>query len=570
MNNQNNREQKEAFLRALGSYVTMNNQNSIAAADVERPYYPPSEPVSFPMYGVNCQIVEKLNHDGPTALPVARIGYLGPMKDDENLSLRARGEIDGLDQIAYSFPADEKTAEGASQFRTIIAATRFHVVDGVLCCVASTFTVGLKPFILVPFEGTVIDSNVPKIDFAGMVSRIAHRNEEMGFVTPPELLSVASLNTGAKTIESASEFSFHTSQEMDALYGAQCNGKTFTGYMINVQAGAIVHEMPRSPHRVQLALTDDERDAGLALTYLENMVRSQDADAMIATSYILRVLAPPPHLPPRPYAGGWIDFDDVIKKISWDPRSTDERRVMHAKIWNFVKFGERAQIIGKRTGKYQIDGEEINTTIHGAAWRVMKTETADQPTLYAALETPVRAEIVVSRELTALLTHPKTAQYLQGAEIIGAIPGGKPAGAWARVIGAALFTFWRRKPREHKAEILKPTRRELLDRYAAKITPYQEILESKNPTRAIEYWCDALQILADGGFIARSGEAAISAKEMRDALPRQNWQKEWLDQAVNIEVGAALKAAFDERVAALPALKPRDLKKKARAKKKPK
>lgn len=374
-------------------------------------------------------------------------------------------------------------------------------------------------------------------------------------------------------IEKAAEFFVHTSQEMYALYCAQADGKTGRGYQRNDQAGTICHQQSGSPHLVRMELTEAERAAGLALDYLEALARSQDADAVLATSYILGVLAPPPHLPARPYAGGWIDFDDVLKKIGWIPRDTKDRRRMHDKIWNFVKFGERANIVGKRTGKYQMDGQEVNTSIQAAAWRVMKTENPQAPgslNLFATLETPIRAEIVISRELTALITNPNVAQYFQCGEVLGGIPNGKPGGAWARVIGLALLSFWRRKPREHRAGTLKPTRRELLNHLAAKIAPYDEILESPNPSRAIDYWCDALQILADEQFIERSGEAAITAKEIKSALPRKNWQKLWLDQTVSIEPGAKTKPVFEKVLTALPALKARDLKKKPRAKKRPK
>lgn len=371
--------------------------------------------------------------------------------------------------------------------------------------------------------------------------------------------------TSRDLVESTVEFSFHTSQEMDALSLAQCDGKTFTSYMMNEQAGAIIHARAGSPHQIRMELTEDERAAGLALGYLESLARAQDADAVLATAYILGVLAPPSPLPARALASGWIDFDDVLNKIGWIPRNTKDRRELHAKIWSFVKFGERAQIIGKRTGAAYKDaeGNPIDTTIHGAAWRVMKTETPDPP----ALETPVQAQIAVSQELTALISNPKTAQYFQCGQFLGAIPGGKPAGAWARVIGLALMSFWRRKPREYDAGSLKPTRRELLSHFTAKISPYEEILASDKPGRAIDYWHGALQILADEGFIARTGEAAISVKEMKSGLPRKNWQAGWLNQSINIEVGTKTKPAFEIVLNALPALKARDLKKKPRAKK---
>lgn len=417
-------------------------------------------------------------------------------------------------------------------------------------------------------------------DTQELTERIAKRNARLGFVLPsalqPEMTPQSSLPQsrimGFQTTES---FSFHTSQEIDIRRRAQCDGKTFNGWFANAQAGSIVYERKNAPHRVSLALTEEERIAGVALDSLTKMIRFQDADAALATEYVLGVLAPPPHLPVRPYAGGWIDFDDVIKKIGWYPQTTAERREMHARVWEFVKFGERAHIVGKRSGaKYKdADGNEIDTTIHGAAWRVMKTETADAKKTASsgagatAAATPVRAEIVISKELTALLTNANTAQYLQGAEVLGAIPGGKPAGAWARVLGMALTSFWRRHPRETISGTIKPTRRELLDHYAAKVAPYEEVLSGNDPARAIKYWCDALHILVDNGFIERSGEAACDAKEMRQALPRQNWQDAWLDSIVDIEPSEELmKPQIVGRTAALPANRPRDLSKKPRRK----
>jgi hypothetical protein len=374
----------------------------------------------------------------------------------------------------------------------------------------------------------------------------------------------------ASRIETTADFFIHTSQEIDALSRAQCDGKSFNGYLMNDQAGAIIYERKGLSHRIQLALTADEQDAGLTLTYLEKMVRAQDSDGVIAALYIMGVLAPPSPLPPRDYAGGWIDFNDVISKIGWYPQTTIERREMHARIWEYIRYGEKAQISGKRTIKYYEDtakSQEIETEIHRAAWRVMKTEVPIQNSLYTARDIPFRAEIVMSQELTSLITAPKTAQYLPMAEVLGSIAGGQPSGAWARVIGLALASVWRRNPREANAGILKPTRRELLDHYTSKIAPYQEILASKDPGLVIKYWCGALKILADSGFIARGGEACIRPEVMRKSLPRQGWRDVWLDETVDIRQGAAVMApALKERAEALPTLKPRDLKAKPRKK----
>jgi hypothetical protein len=359
----------------------------------------------------------------------------------------------------------------------------------------------------------------------------------------------------------ATDYVIHTSQEIDILTRARCDGKSFASYLMNHQAAAITYERKELSHRVRLELTPEEVHAGLSISFLENLIRSQDSDGAFAQQYIMRALAPPAPLQPRTFAGGWIDFDDVIDKIGWYPQTTEERRQMHAKIWGFVRYGERAQIIGKRTGKYKdkSSGKEIDTEIHGAAWRILKTETP-QSSLFPERDTPVRAQIVMSQELTALITSPQTAQYLAMGEVLGKIPGGKPAGAWARVIGLALASFWRRNPREAMNGSLRPTRRELLAHYAPKIAPYDEVLESNDPGRAIKYWCTALVILADTGFIARAGEAMRTVGQIREGLPRQGWKEAWLNEEVTIEPGAgAMEDAVAERAAALPAIASRRL-----------
>ena len=401
-----------------------------------------------------------------------------------------------------------------------------------------------------------------------LIDAIRRRNESQGLKPPkpikpekdsqPELASLAT-----------DEYLIHTSQENDAIMRARCDGKSFNSYVLNPQAGAITYENKGLSHRVQLALTPDEVDAGLSIGHLEKLVRSQDSDAALAHLYIMRVLAPPAPMPQRAYAGGWIDFDDVIDKIGWYPQTTQSRREMHLRIWDFLRYGERAHIIGKRTGRKYTDpstGKEVNTEVHGAAWRILKTELPAQGSLYPETEVPVRAEVVMSQELTALVTSPHTAQYLPCGEVLGAIPGGKPAGAWARVIGLSLASFWRRNPRETQNGILRPTRRELLSHFAAKTAPFDEVLEGKNPARVIEYWTSALGILADSKFIAREGEATRNAKQIREALGRQGWQNAWLDEKVDIYPGeGSMKTAIQERAKALPVHKARDLKKEKTA-----
>ncbi|RYG69586.1 hypothetical protein EON80_09560, partial [bacterium] len=357
--------------------------------------------------------------------------------------------------------------------------------------------------------------------------------------------------------QTALEFFINTAPEMDALERAAADGKhgrNFSETDDYSHNPVLRHSIPGSSHYVEMGLTPEELAAGLTTQALETLARQQDADASLCFLYIAHVLAAPLGQASSDGAIGTIDFDDVISKIGWDPRSTVERREMHRRVHQFIRFGERAQVIGDRRGTYKDKhtGEVIDTVIRSSPWRILTSETPEQKSLFSVSEPPVRVEIAMSREWTKLLTSPQTAQYLPMGEMLGSIPGKKPSGAWARVVGLALASFWRRLPREAIDGSIKPTRRELLTRYPPSTGPVEELLASKDPRLAIDYWCGALSILVTRNLLEKTGEAAISAKDMRKALPRQGWTNIWLDEKVSLTPGENMRDAIVGRAKALP------------------
>lgn len=363
------------------------------------------------------------------------------------------------------------------------------------------------------------------------------------------------MNENDKPSQRAPDYYINTAPEMDALERAAADGKHGRYYSNQVHAGTRAHQIPGSTHWVQLELSSAESMAGLTTDTLEALTREQDADAALAFLYIAHLLAKPNQGTAPQMASALVSFDDVIDKIGWDPRSSDERRSMHRRIYQFLQFGERAQVIGERRGKYRDKhtGEILNTYIRSSPWRIHDEEMLDQRSLFPGDDVPVKAMLVMSQEWTKMLTSPLTAQYLPMGELLGAIPGNKPSGAWARVVGLALASFWRRLPRESLDGSVKPTRRELLERYPPKTGTVTELLASKDPRLAIDYWCGALAILVDNGFLEKSGEATLSPKEMRRRLPRQGWSEAWLDETVTLQPGSLMRAAMEGRIKAIPA-----------------
>ena len=393
-------------------------------------------------------------------------------------------------------------------------------------------------------------------------------DEDAATVVQPELIK-------AGEVLRSDDYVLYTSQEFDALQRAACDGQSGQNYLTDAQAGTRTHHVEGLPHAVQLALTPEEIAGGLGVASLEHLARAQNADATFALMYVSRLLAPPSPLPTNAYAGGWITLDDVIAKIGWKPRSTGEREEMRSQVWEYLRFGARARVIGSRNGIYRDpEGREIPTRVEGALWALIKEEKTVEPQLFpdAVGGVPVRVELVISKEWTRLITAPETAQYLPMGELLGSIKPDQASGAWARVLGLSLANFWRRQPHAALDGAIRPTRRELLDRYQSKVAPYEEILASNDPKRAVKYWFGALQILVEKEFVAREGEATRSINDIMKDMPRYGWHEAWLNESVWLRPGPVVAPSVIACVNSLPMPKPRQLKspkKRGRPKKVP-
>jgi len=361
----------------------------------------------------------------------------------------------------------------------------------------------------------------------------------------------------------ADDYVVHTSQESATLLMSMCDSKSGRNWKRDDQAGTHTYQRQGMPHKIQLILDETERgtDPAVGLAALEAMMRGIDADGTFAVLYVSCLLAPPEPLPRNALAYDWIEMDDVIKKIGWDPRTSAQRQEMRRRIWDYLRFCARANVMGNRTGVYRdpTSGQEISTRIEGPIWRFMKEERPLQPSLFAEEEVPLRVQIAVSPEWTRLTTTSSLAQFLPSGELLGSIPPDKSSGAWARVIGLALLSLWRRKPRETIQGTLRPTRQELLTLYPPKISTLEEVLASNNPRRALEYWHSALGILVEKGVLAKSEEAAISLQQSLKVLPRQGWINPWCSAQVALLPGPAVKDAVERCARNLPTLAPRDL-----------
>ena len=337
-----------------------------------------------------------------------------------------------------------------------------------------------------------------------------------------------------------SEFPLITGQEGDALFRATSDGRTGSHWVNNLSTGLREYRHGELRHTVRLILSPEETMLGMSA--LESLTQAQDADGCFALMYVSRLLAPSSPLPSDQLAAGWVDLEDVAAHIWPAPRSQEERIRQRERVYNYLRFAERAHIVGRRSGRYveRATGRTLDTTLDGPIWRIMNVErvwgSIDQP--------PVRVEIAVSYGWTLCTSHPNLAQYLPLGETLGAIPGAQPGGAWARVIGLALAGFWRRRPKQALDHSLRPTRRELLTRYTPQTTPPLVTLNGSDPRRALNYWRGALQILAEKGICTAEGEVVTTIQQMQEGLPRYDWQDDWLKEHVQLHPGVKMREAL--------------------------
>jgi hypothetical protein len=350
-------------------------------------------------------------------------------------------------------------------------------------------------------------------------------------------------------------FNVHTGQEWTSLINLASDGKSGRNFTANDQRGALRHKRPGSTFFTEFVLLDEEREAGHGMELLWQAIHSLDVDDGIAWLYVSHLLSPPGPLPPYASATAWIDLDDVARKaMAGYAPNPDEIVKRREKVYHAIRCGARAHISGKRSITYieKQTGRVIDTEIYTSPWQIVSREEPTQPTLWPCDSVPVRVELVASREWTALTTNPETMQFLPFGEVLGSIPGNQPSGAWARALGLAYLNWCR----WHLHEALRgevPTRGQMLDQHPAKKAPYQEILDGKDPGRALTYFQGAEKHLKEKGLIE------IPSKRPIQAVDGKGWKKQWLNTPPPWKLGPVLKPIIEDLAQNRFQSKPREL-----------
>ena len=396
---------------------------------------------------------------------------------------------------------------------------------------------------------------------------IEDRNARKGYTWPSHIPWPDSKRAGGdEEYSSTSTFKVHTGQEIDAWQTATADGRTFAHWIIDQQAGEARHKRPDSNF---LVLIRDRKD----LDPTDALIRRQDANTGLAALYVLGVMEIAKYgpLPAGATYTARIDLLDVAKKSGMITRQgKSEREEARARVWGLLQFGARAEVTGARsTTYYDPDtGKTIPTRLGGSSlWSLQSIEYPDehgndqQQKLFPLDDIPLRVRVTLNKDWEPFLFGAHLPQYLRFGEKIGAIPAGKPSGAWAQAMSLCYLHWARVFPRDAKAG-KAPTRRELLTKYPPAVGSMDEVSSNgRNQKRIIETYLQALEIMAEEGIIARAGDVLTTPDQQLQNFPSRGWLEPWLNAPANIRPGAEiLQSIENEILPSLPPERPRALK----------
>ena len=193
-------------------------------------------------------------------------------------------------------------------------------------------------------------------------------------------------------------------------------------------------------------------------------------------------------------------------------------------------------IVGRRRGTYrnQLTRTVKDTYREDCLFHVVDRETeweGNRP-IVRGDGVPVRLRIHGGGLFRDIASNKLLLQYIGDLSALASISTGKASGQWARAIGLAFAQITReRYSKLRRAEAY--CRRELLNRFPP-APCVQDLVDSSNPRRILQYWSNAIDELERIGWIVMREDPAVPER-------RYGWHEDWLAQDVLMSPGPALR-----------------------------
>lgn len=365
-----------------------------------------------------------------------------------------------------------------------------------------------------------------------------------------------SLQKSSKVIKRADartsfQYTVDTSQEMQEALSAITDADRLKHWEEGTNVAGdplLVHQDPkRQTHKSVIDGVQGEE-------LFEIGKRLGGVDGFLILLYVLEQLAPKTYIPDVAQSTCWVDLNDIAKKTGLDSRNTQETGDRRRFVWHSLEALSRLRIVGERSIPYKDGNETISTHIDAPPFTIADRQMPEQLELFQYI--PVAVRLTLSETWERVLNHSKLRQWLPFGEIIGQIPTKQLSNRWARTLVYPLLCFWRREPQlALSPDGGRKTRRELLSEYALSPT-MQEVRESTDPKRVIEYYSNAISALVERGLVAPFGDGIPKGAQDVTGLPRNGRVDEWLKRPANLMPGdkimGAIKDIADRREIFIP------------------
>jgi len=246
-----------------------------------------------------------------------------------------------------------------------------------------------------------------------------------------------------------------------------------------------------------------------------------------------------------------IAMDEMIRALGRGPearRGPAYRARVEREVWRSVLIFDALAIVGIPIGRYKSRDTKqvVDVGLSGVEAIIKITSITPGQVSSDGSAPPAYFSYVCGPWIERMRGNRQILTDFGDVMRLARIPAGKPSGAWAKSIGLNLNQRWREW--SHDAEIAHVgdtnkltarfprdfTRRDLLggkELYRA-IPDAEDILNSTNPSRAQEYWEQAITILRERDGASLIGHYAERGPAV--AFRTKGWKEAWLDQPLDI------------------------------------
>ena len=274
---------------------------------------------------------------------------------------------------------------------------------------------------------------------------------------------------------------------------------------------ALQHFMEGDPLSVKLSVGQSLAGLGHELTYddLRQELKLLDAQSVLLFHVLIGLALQEVHVT--------VELDDLIRAVGWLPHGRRERVEMRRRLFRTLTVFDSITVHGRRTGTYRdpVTKDVLDLTIVGKLIMLSELQFAEDNS--AQGEPPVVVTVTAGPFLDKFRGNNQVLQHFGNVRKLTELPTGKPSGAWALSIGLALNQLWREGAsrvedaavgdKGHKTvRYQRPfTRFQLLDMFRPE--PWvEDVLNSKNPMRAQQYWSEAISLLRKKNLVGHYKE----------------------------------------------------------------